>query len=69
MVNPAEQTIPVAPVTQESFTLNPFATDINPSMSEGSKLYLKVTDELPKNERITVTLENGTIVRRYLELY
>ena len=59
----------MALVTQESFTLNLFATDINPSMSEGSKLYLKATEELPKNERITVTLENGTIVRRYLELY
>ena len=43
IVNPADQTVPVAPVTQESFTLNPFATDINHSMIEGSKLYLKST--------------------------
>ena len=55
--------------TIESFTLNPFAAGINPSSMDSSKLYLKATKKLPKNEWIVVSLKNGTMVRRYLELF
>ena len=53
----------------ETFTLNSFAADINSSISNDSKLYLKATEELPKSKRIIVSLENSTVIRRYLKLY
>ena len=53
----------------EKFILNSFTANINPSILDSSKLYLKATEELLKSEWIIILLENGTVMRRYLKLY
>ena len=53
--------------TVETFSLHPYSENINPSTVEGRKLYLAATKELGKDERISVSIENGHIVKNHLE--
>ena len=58
-----EGTTSTVPRLTEIFNLNPHAGDINPSSTEGGKLYMKATEELPENQKIRVSLANGLKVR------
>lgn len=53
--------------TVESFSLHPYSENINPSTIEGRKLYLAATKELSKDQRISVSIENGHKVKNHLE--
>ena len=47
------------PSIVETFMINPYASDINTSNQEGSKLHLKMTEEFPKKEKLHVSISNG----------
>ena len=51
----------------ESFSLHPCSENINPSTVEGRKLYLAATKELNKEDRISMSIENGHKVKNHLE--
>ena len=56
-----------APGTDELFEINPHAGNSNPSSGEGWKFHLKETDELPEDQKIKESIENGLKVRDALE--
>ena len=58
---------PTGPATGESFTINPYAGDINPSTESGSKLYLKAMEEVPQKDKLYISISNGTKVSDMLE--
>ena len=47
--------------------MNPFAVDINPTTSEGSKLYLKATEQWSTKDCLSLTIENGPKIREALD--
>jgi len=52
---------------QKEFILNPFTTNINLCSIEGSKLYLKATEEVPQKDKLYISISNGTKVSDMLE--
>ena len=50
-------------VAQEICNINPYLSNINPSISEGSELYLKATEVLLIGKKLKVSIRNGTKVQ------
>ena len=65
--NMAEEPATTVATTVEVFEMNPFAVDINPTTSEGSKLYLKATEQWSTKDRLSLTIENGPKIREVLD--
>ena len=52
---------------QEEFISNPFTANINLCSTEESKLYLKVTEELSRDAKFTMSLDCSLAIRDDLE--
>ena len=50
-----------------SFTINPCASDVNPSTESGSKLCLKATEKVSAKDKINLSISNGTKVSEALK--
>lgn len=50
------------------YTLNLFSININPGIESGSKLFKKVTETAPENDRIQASIENGTTVQKKFDV-
>ena len=61
--NTTATTMPVL----ETFNVNPYANNINPSTDSGSKLYMKATEPLSKAQQLETSMDNGMNVRNHLE--
>ena len=53
----------------ETFSLNPYACNINPGTDAGGKLYLKATESNSAEKKITMSIENGHNIKSTLESY
>ena len=50
-----------------SFNSNPYCSDINPSMNEGLKLFLKATEERKAENRIKISQSNAKTIMTALQ--
>ena len=46
---------------------HPCAVNINPSTQEGLKLFLKATEELSKEDKLSLSIENAYAMKNLLE--
>ena len=46
----------------ETFKLHPHAGNVNPSTQEGLKLFLKATEEFPREDKLSLSIENSHVM-------
>ena len=62
-------TQPSIPSKPKVFHLNLYASNINLWSIEGGKLYTKAIEELPENQKIRASIQNGLKVKEILNKY